>query len=76
MDYLELYKSASLVTQFMPLTLAIHRNTSVEKVYLQDKVKNHQLWTYTDLWETMIYTQTHNELANLDISVQSEVQVY
>lgn len=60
----------------MPLTLAIHRNTSLEKVYLQDKVKNHQLWAYNDLWETMIYTQTHNELAGLDASVQNELPVY
>lgn len=60
----------------MPLTFAIYRLTAAEKVFLQDKVKHHFIWTHNDVWEALIYRSVKDELGKLDPSIADDETVY
>ncbi|KAL4471546.1 hypothetical protein ABPG74_008439 [Tetrahymena malaccensis] len=76
LDDLQVKKDILQLIKFMPLSFAIYRLTAAEKVFLQEKVKHHFIWTQNDVWEALIFRSVKDELSKLDPSIAEDETMY
>ncbi|EAR94539.1 hypothetical protein TTHERM_00048950 (macronuclear) [Tetrahymena thermophila SB210] len=76
LDDLSVKKDILQLIKFMPLSFAIYRLTAAEKVFIQEKVKHHFIWTQNDAWEALIFRSIKDELNKLDPSLAEDETMY
>lgn len=64
------------VKKFMPLSFAIYRLSAVDKVYIYERVRHHNIWTIGDLWEALIITAVRGDLSKLPAEFVNDESMY